>query len=277
MSQPTKTVGVIGGLGPLATLDFFERVLRRTRTYKEEDHLRLIIDNNTKVPDRNAFGRGEGPSPAPALAASAKGLETAGADFIVMACNTAHAWEAEIRNAITVPFVSMIDEREPFGNAKNWGSGFLPAVYQGTLFRQGPNPILNTKLPAGQTDEKQRARLEFLAAQNREYAAAHPDDTTIEARIRSFELAYSLQKSGPEVVDLSGETEETKALYGLDKPETAVFGRNCLLGRRLGRPLGGLLGGLALVLGPFRVDCASSRAESAIARCHADGVARDVC
>ena len=130
-------------------------------------------------------------------------------------------------------FVSMIDEREPFGNAKNWGSGFLPAVYQGTLFRQGPNPILNTKLPAGQTDERQRARLEFLAAQNREYAAAHPDDTTLEARIKSFELAYSLQKSGPEVVDLSGETEETKTLYGLDKPETAVFGRNCLLGRRL--------------------------------------------
>ena len=72
MTHPTKTVGVIGGLGPLATLDFFERVLRRTRTYKEEDHLRLIIDNNTKIPDRNAYGRGEGPSPAPALAASAR-------------------------------------------------------------------------------------------------------------------------------------------------------------------------------------------------------------
>ncbi|MBL8238444.1 MAG: DUF1501 domain-containing protein [Bryobacterales bacterium] len=130
-------------------------------------------------------------------------------------------------------FVSMIDEREPFGNAKNWGSGFLPAVYQGTLFRQGPNPILNTQLPNGQTDERQRARLEFLAQQNREYAKGREDDTSLEARIRSFELAYALQKSGPEVVDLSTETEETKALYGLDKPETAVFGRNCLLGRRL--------------------------------------------
>jgi hypothetical protein len=130
-------------------------------------------------------------------------------------------------------FVSMIDEREPFGNAKNWGSGFLPAVYQGTLFRQGPNPILNTQLPNGQTDERQRARLEFLAQQNREYATGREDDTSLEARIRSFELAYALQKSGPEVVDLSNETEETKALYGLDKPETAVFGRNCLLGRRL--------------------------------------------
>jgi hypothetical protein len=130
-------------------------------------------------------------------------------------------------------FVSMIDEREPFGNAKNWGSGFLPAVYQGTLFRQGPSPILNTQLPAGQTDERQQARLKFLEAQNRDYARAHEEDTALEARIRSFELAYALQKSGPEVVDLSGETEETKTLYGLDKPETAVFGRNCLLGRRL--------------------------------------------
>ena len=130
-------------------------------------------------------------------------------------------------------FVSMIDEREPFGNAKNWGSGFLPASYQGTLFRQGPNPILNTKLPAGQTDERQRARLAYLDAQNREYAKGREDDTSLDARIRSFELAYALQKSGPEAVDLSGETEETKTLYGLDKPETAVFGRNCLLGRRL--------------------------------------------
>lgn len=130
-------------------------------------------------------------------------------------------------------FVSMIDEREPFGNAKNWGSGFLPAVYQGTLFRQGPNPILNTKLPEGQSDERQRARLAFLEAQNREYAIGREDDTSLEARIRSFELAYALQKSGPEAVDLSQETEETKELYGLNNPDTAVYGRNCLLGRRL--------------------------------------------
>jgi hypothetical protein len=130
-------------------------------------------------------------------------------------------------------FVSMIDEKEPFGNAKNWGAGFLPAAYQGTLFRQGETPILNTKLAAGQTDERQRSRLEFLAAQNREYGVGREDDTTLDARIRSFELAYSLQSSGPEVVDLAKETEETKSLYGLDKPETAVFGRNCLLARRL--------------------------------------------
>ncbi|MBI4902165.1 MAG: DUF1501 domain-containing protein [Acidobacteria bacterium] len=130
-------------------------------------------------------------------------------------------------------FVSMIDEREPFGNAKNWGSGFLPAVYQGTLFRQGPNPILNTQLRSGITEERQRAQLAYLDDLNRDYAQRYPDDTALQARIRSFELAYALQKSGPEAVDLSKETDETKSLYGLDKPETAVFGRNCLLGRRL--------------------------------------------
>lgn len=130
-------------------------------------------------------------------------------------------------------FVSMIDEREPFGNAKNWGSGFLPAVYQGTLFRQGPNPILNTKLKPGSTDEQQRAQLAFLQAQNQEYANRHADDTSLQARIRSFELAYALQKSGPEAVDLSQESEETKELYGLNQKESAVFGRNCLLARRL--------------------------------------------
>jgi aspartate racemase len=106
----TKSVGVIGGLGPLATLDFFERVLRRTRAVREQDHLRLIIDNDPKIPDRNAHMRGDGPSPGPALASCARGLEAAGADFIVMACNTAHAWEADIRAAISVPFLSIIKE-----------------------------------------------------------------------------------------------------------------------------------------------------------------------
>lgn len=110
MADGTLNVGVIGGLGPLATLDFFERVLRRTQAVREQDHLRLIIDNNTKIPDRNAHMCSDGPSPGPALAASARGLQQAGAEVIVMACNTAHAWEADIRAAISVPFLSIIDE-----------------------------------------------------------------------------------------------------------------------------------------------------------------------
>jgi aspartate racemase len=105
----TKTVGVIGGLGPAATLDFFDRILKRTKALRDQDHLRLIIDNNTKVPDRNAASKGEGPPPGSVIAASARGLQDAGAEFVVMACNAAHAYETEIRAAITVPFISMIE------------------------------------------------------------------------------------------------------------------------------------------------------------------------
>jgi len=110
MSTSTKTVGLIGGMGPAATLDFFERILKRTKAMRDEDHLHVIIDNNTKFPSRYAASKGEGPSPGAAIAATARGLQDAGADFIVMACNTAHAYEAEIRAAISVPFLSMIDE-----------------------------------------------------------------------------------------------------------------------------------------------------------------------
>lgn len=145
-----KTVGVIGGLGPLATLDFFDRILRRTRAYREQDHLRLIIDNNTKVPDRNAHLRGEGPSPGPALAASAKGLERAGAELIVMACNTTHAWESEIRAAIGVPFLSIIDvttEAAANMGAETVGVMAVDAcltmgLYQKSLTRTGVKPVL---------------------------------------------------------------------------------------------------------------------------------------
>lgn len=146
----TKTVGVIGGLGPLATLDFFERILRRTRATCEQDHLRLIIDNNTKTPDRNAHLRGEGPSPGPTLAASARGLQAAGAEFVVMPCNTAHAWETEIRAAITVPFLSIIDvTTEAVADLRPEAVGVLAVdaclamkLYQDALAKAGIRPVL---------------------------------------------------------------------------------------------------------------------------------------
>jgi len=145
-----KTVGVIGGLGPLATLDFFDRVLKRTRAVKEQEHLRLIIDNNTKIPDRNAFMRGEGRSPGPALAASAKGLEVAGAEVIVMACNTTHIWESEIRAAISVPFLSIVTETTAVvADLRPEAVGVLAVdaclkggLYQDALRKAGIKPLL---------------------------------------------------------------------------------------------------------------------------------------
>jgi aspartate racemase len=103
-------VGVMGGLGPEATLDFYGKLLQHSHAATDQQHLHVIIDSNPKVPNRNDAIAGRGPSSGPMLAAMARRLEAAGSDFIVMACNTAHAFEADIRAALSTPFVSLIDE-----------------------------------------------------------------------------------------------------------------------------------------------------------------------
>ena len=105
-----RVVGVLGGLGPEATLDFYAKVLSLTPAARDQDHLHLIIDSNPEVPNRNDAVAGTGPSPGPMLAAMAAGLERAGADFLVMVCNAAHAFQGEIEAAVSVPFVSIIEE-----------------------------------------------------------------------------------------------------------------------------------------------------------------------
>ncbi len=102
----TKCVGVIGGLGPAATVAFMSTVLART---PPGQHLHLIVDSNPFVPDVNEAVLGRGPSPLEALQAMARRLEVAGADFLVMACNAAHFYEEGIRGAVAIPFLSMID------------------------------------------------------------------------------------------------------------------------------------------------------------------------
>lgn len=104
-----KTVGVLGGMGPAATVDFMDRLIKATAAPREQDNLRLLVDCNPHVPDRNHL-QPSGPRPGPVLAEMARGLERIGADFVVMACNTAHAYEAEIRAALAIPFVSLIAE-----------------------------------------------------------------------------------------------------------------------------------------------------------------------
>jgi aspartate racemase len=104
-----RTVGVIGGMGPAATVHFMARVLALTPADTDQDHVRLIVDNNGAIPDRNLALRGEGPSPGPLLADMARGLERAGAQLLVMPCNTAHAYAAEVRAATTLPFIDLIE------------------------------------------------------------------------------------------------------------------------------------------------------------------------
>ena len=131
-------------------------------------------------------------------------------------------------------FVVMTDPRALVGGgAGNWSAGFLPSNYQGVQFRSSGLPVLNLKPPTGLSPEKQREQLDFLHQLNDEFLRERPQEQELAARIRSYELAYRMQSEATEAVDLGKETEATKALYGMDKPETEIVGRQCLLARRL--------------------------------------------
>ena len=122
-------------------------------------------------------------------------------------------------------------EGTPEGGTPCWGAGFLPAVYQGTVFRPGPRPIVNLNPPPGMTPERQRRTLDFLQSMNE--MDTLDSDTEMAARISSYELAFRMQSHAPEAVDISKETEGTRKLYGLDQKQTSEFGTRCLLARRL--------------------------------------------
>jgi hypothetical protein len=130
-------------------------------------------------------------------------------------------------------FVIMTDAGEVNGGPKNWSSGFLPAVYEGTQFRNEGTPIFHLAPPKTIGDRQQRSKLGLLADLNRRYAADKADDSELAARLNSYELAYRMQSAAPEAVELSKESEATRKLYGLDDKATEKFGTNCLLARRL--------------------------------------------
>ena len=131
-------------------------------------------------------------------------------------------------------FVVMTDHRGgPIGGAPNWSSGFMPATYQGTVFRATGTPILDLSPGEGVTPEQQRTSLDLLGKMNSEHLASNPGDSDLEARIAAYELAYRMQANAPEVVDITKETAETRELYGLDNERTEKFGKKCLLARRL--------------------------------------------
>jgi hypothetical protein len=131
-------------------------------------------------------------------------------------------------------FVVMLDRSGgPISGAKNWSSGYMPAVYQATVFRADDAPIHNLNPPPGMTGPVQRRLLDRLRERNQAHLAARADNSELAARIASYELAYRMQAHAPEAVDFAQETRETLALYGIDQPRTADFGRKCLLARRL--------------------------------------------
>lgn len=145
-------------------------------------------------------------------------------------------------------FVVMQDPRGgPISGPTNWSSGFIPAAHQGTLFRSGGDPVLDLRPSSteagglGFDRTAQRAQIDALHALNERHAAERPGVTELAARIENYELAYRMQTSAPDALDLSTESEETRRLYALDAPKgphrlsvgAAPFGRQCLVARRL--------------------------------------------
>ncbi|MEO0414682.1 MAG: DUF1501 domain-containing protein, partial [Verrucomicrobiota bacterium] len=130
-------------------------------------------------------------------------------------------------------YVVMTEMALPQGGSRNWTNGFLPAHYQGTRLRSQGSPILDLHSQEFKTREHQRKALDTLGFLNSKHSERHPEHKDLSARMESYELAYRMQTEVPDVIDLDGESEKTKEMYGMDNRETENFGRQCLMARRL--------------------------------------------
>ena len=131
-----------------------------------------------------------------------------------------------------LPGFVVLSPAQPAQGAPLWSSSFLPASYQGTLVSDLDNPIANLRNPSTPLD-RQRDDLDTLAEFNEMHRETRAEDSRIAARISAFELAFRMQKEAPEAFDLDRESEATRKLYGLDDPTTEIFGKQCLMARRL--------------------------------------------
>ena len=135
MTEKTeKVAGIIGGMGPEATVDLMQRIIRLTPAMDDKDHIRCLVDNNPKVPSRiKAIIEGDGEDPGPVMADMGRRLEAWGADFLVIPCNTAHYYHHAVQQAVTIPVVDMIDlvvkeVKKNFNREKKIGMLASPAV-----------------------------------------------------------------------------------------------------------------------------------------------------
>ncbi len=131
-------------------------------------------------------------------------------------------------------FVVMKDSNSMVVNGvRAWGSGFMPSGHQGVLFEGGDEPLRNLNNPKGISADQQRNKLDFINQLNRQHYQGRESNTDLDARIQSYELAARMQADAPDAIDLQNEPEHIQKMYGLDQKETEVYGRQCLLARRL--------------------------------------------
>jgi hypothetical protein len=121
----------------------------------------------------------------------------------------------------------------PVDGIRNWSSGWMPPLFQGSPFRSEGMPVLNLRPRMPRSPEVEQGRLDLLAELNADHKARHPQELELDARISSFELAARMQLSATDALDVSKETAQTQNLYGLDNPKTRPYGLRCLMARRL--------------------------------------------
>lgn len=187
MATASRLVGVIGGMGPDATIDFMSRVLEKTPAVTDQDHIRMLVEHNPRIPSRQLATQGEGEDPGPVIAEMAVRLQSNGADFIVMPCNAAHAWRDNIVAATNIPFVSIIEESvsKALQSAPNDGAVgvlttpgcFAAGLYQKALADAQREAVLQTadelaetlefidRIKAGDKTEPVTRGLQMLAEQ----------------------------------------------------------------------------------------------------------------
>lgn len=229
MSGATKerlTAGVLGGMGPAATVDFMARVVALTRAGRDQDHVRMLVDHNPQVPNRQEAIHNGGEEVARVLADMARRLEAAGADFLVMPCNSAHAFASAIRAATRIPLVSIIDEsvrevRRLAPRARRVGllatDGLLDAaIFQQALSAAGYEPVL----PGAGDVERLMAAIHRIKG----------GETGEELIMQMAELAGTLAAAGAEAVIL-GCTEIPLVLRADDVPVPVVSSTEVLARR----------------------------------------------
>jgi len=227
-----RTVGVIGGMGPAATVQFMARVQELTPASCDQDHLRLLVDCNPAVPDRNAALESDGSSPAAVLIEMALGLERAGAELLVMPCNSAHAFAEAITRAASAPFIDLIETAcdsvmalEPRVVGVLAADGCLAAgLYQRALAKRGVEPLLS------RPDHQAR----FMELLYRIKAG----DRSASTRAQMRGLALRLVEDGADVV-LAGCTETPLVLAPGDIPSPFVDSVDALARRTVALATGG--------------------------------------
>jgi len=200
--QQVAIPGILGGMGPDASIDFMSKVVKESHASSDQDHLHLMLDHNPKVPSRQAAILDGGEDVGIHLAEMGKNLQKSGANFLVMVCNTAHAFESDIKAAVNIPFISIIDEvvehlKEQWSDRIKVGvmatTGCLVTqLYQKKLALAGFNPVL--------WDESHLE--EFMAVIYRIKAGERNDDITQKMN----DLASNLIEKGAQIL-ISGCTE----------------------------------------------------------------------